>query len=287
MFASLVAATLLLAAPPTPSGKGKPVTLSLRGVTAEQVLTLLGTVAHLNVVVLDRSRRTAFDLEVKDKPWDLVFDDVVKRAGLATRRGGNLVLVDTEEKLAKRAPMKSKGKKLNLTTAGATFDEVAALLEDRELQVPNGSDGTLTVRWSNLPVDFIAQLATELTAKGDEARGRLMPMLPNVPPCKSMKAAQGSFTLRAVMSGDAKPAAVVRDDKGNFYLVHRGDCLGPEGSVSRIARDSIATSNEMVLSLGQGPMPAPPPEPMSEEDQKAYDEMLKELEAGEGNVAPQ
>lgn len=284
MFLPLVASLIISVAPPT--GKGKPVTFSLRGVTAEQVLMLIGPIAHLNVVVLEHSRRTAFDLEVKDKPWDVLFDEVVKRAGLSSKRVGNVVLVDTEKSLAAMKPLPGRGKKLNLVTADASFDEVAPLLVERGLEPGGGGEQKLTVRWSNVPVDSIAQLATQLSAAGDVQRVRLMPMTPHVPPCTAGKTPQSAFTVQAVMSGDANPSAVLRDGAGNFWLVHRGECIG-EGKVTSIRRDELVTDGAQLFRMGAAPVPVPPPEPMSDEDQKLYDEMLKELEAREGKVPAQ
>lgn len=131
MRAAIVVLALLLSSPVAHAErkfKGKQVTIHYQQTSARAIVRQLTKLGGMNVAWLDGTDAT-IDVDVKRKPWDAVVADVLARAGLASRREGNVLVIGSADTIAARRTQRlaRTGPRIDLVVSDATAAQVAEL----------------------------------------------------------------------------------------------------------------------------------------------------------------
>ncbi len=102
LLAVLTLAAVAAAASPARAGAPARIDLDVQDAAIGNVLRLIATTAHLNLVASDAVRGQV-TLHLRNVPWRLALKVVVQAKGFAVRQEGNVLRVDTPKAFAREA----------------------------------------------------------------------------------------------------------------------------------------------------------------------------------------
>ncbi len=138
---------------------GEPITLSLDRAVVKNVIKVFSEITRLNVLVDEQVTIGALNYRVSgefvDVPWDQALDTLLRQAGLAWTRSGNVLWVHVPG-LPPKAQDEFTGKPITLSLEDADLREVLRTVEKltgARIEADPEVQGTVTVAFNDLPWD--------------------------------------------------------------------------------------------------------------------------------------